>query len=154
MVEEAYRRYSTAKEYVEAIKLILSSPHHRGQHAMMAIRPSHLLAGFAVELYLKAWLLADGRPSDAVQKQGHRLLDLYGSALARGFTNDARIRKLVENLAEPHGQNRDHVFRYSQASSEIKPLIWTSVLPIFDALDVVVDTHVGASASHGPKPGH
>lgn len=148
----AYMRYATAKEYVEAVKLVLTSPHYRDRHVMMAIRPTHLLAGFALELYLKAWLLADGEAEQGAH--GHKLLTLYENALGRGFSNDDRIRELIGHIAEPHGQNRDYVYRYTAEGAEIKPLIWDAVLPIIDQIDNLVDAKVGASAHHGLAPGH
>ena len=150
---EAYNRYATAKEYVEAIKLVLTSPHYKDKHVMIAIRPTHLLAGFALELYLKAWLPAAGVSSKEVQNYGHKLRDLYSTATVRGFTSDGDIRRLIEHVAEPHGQNQDYMYRYTRNDAEIEPLIWPVVLPIIDKLDNIVDEHVGASANHGLKPG-
>ncbi|WP_131800226.1 hypothetical protein [Methylobacterium indicum] len=152
MNDEAVVRYATAKEYVEAIKLIITSPHYIGKHMMIAVRPTHLLAGFATELYLKAWLLADGVSSKDVQKHGHKLLDLHADAVARGFSTNSGIDALVSNLAEPHGQNKDYVFRYTHTDAKITPLAWDYALIVFDSLDVIVDAHVGASVSYGLKP--
>lgn len=44
---EACTRYATAKEYVEAVKLVILSPHYHDKHVMIAIRPTYLLIGFA-----------------------------------------------------------------------------------------------------------
>ena len=153
-ISEATMRYSTAKDYVETIKLVLSSPHYQGQHVGIAIRPTGLLLGFALELHFKAWLLADGLPSNEVSRLGHRLRDLYSTAIARGFSTDDEIANLVDLIAEPHGQDRNYLYRYTRQTDEIPLVPWPIVLPILAHLDRIVDTHTGASASHGLTPGH
>ncbi len=151
---EAMQRYSTAKEYVETIKLVQTSPHYIGQHVMMAIRPTHLLVGFALELYLKAWLLADGATPKKVRSLGHKLRDAFELAVARGLAEDNDIYLLVDHVAEPHGQDHDYVYRYSKVGSKIEPLNWDKAYPILHKLDEIVDAHVGASEHFGLKPGH
>lgn len=150
---EALTRYSTAKEYVETIKLALTSPNYKDKHVMMAIRPTGLLAGFALELYLKSWLLADGMPSRDVEKLGHKLKDLYQSAIDRGFSTDSEIFQLVDMVSVPHGQDRDYIYRYTKQNADVPLIPWHLVLPIFHNIDAVVDHHVGASASFGLQPG-
>lgn len=154
MLNQSHSRYSTAKEYVETIKLALSSPHHKGQHVIIAVRPTHLLAGFALELYLKAWLLADGEDEKKVEKYGHKLIDLHAAAVNRGFPKVPEIESLVGKLAEPHGQNRDYVFRYTELNHKIDTLDWVVELETFHKIDLIVDTHVGASKLYGMVPGH
>lgn len=151
---EAMQRYSTAKEYVEAIKLVQTSPHYTGRHVMMAIRPTHLLVGFALELYFKAWLLADGATPKKVRSLGHKLRDAYELATARGFIGNNNITHLVNHIAEPHGQDHDYVYRYTKVGSNIEPLNWDVAYPALNKLDEIVDAHVGASEHFGLQPGH
>lgn len=153
-MSESITRYSTAKEYIETIKLALSSPYYKDKHVTMAIRPTGLLLGFALELYFKAWLLGDGAASKEVFGYGHRLLDLYREVYSRGFQRDPLLDALVSQIAEPHGQNRDYTYRYTNEDSELPILIWDTVLRVVDRLDVQVDTKVGASAAHGLQPRH
>jgi hypothetical protein len=150
---EALTRYATAKEYVETIKLALSSPYYKEKHVNMAIRPTGLLAGFALELYLKSWLLADGMSSRDVEKFGHKLKSLHESATGRGFITDSEINELVDMVSVPHGQNRDYIYRYTKENADVPLIPWHLVLPIFHKIDAIVDQHVGASASFGLQPG-
>ena len=152
--QEAIMRYSTAKDYKETIKLVLTSPHHAGQHVMIAMRPTGLLLGFALELYFKAWLLAEGNVSKEVAAHGHRLRDLYSEVTSQGFADDDEIWNLVDMVAEPHGQERNYVYRYTRHEDEVPIIPWTLALPILDKLDLIVDARVGASESYGLAPGH
>lgn len=151
--EEAYQRYSTAMECVETIKLALSSRFYKDGHVNLAIRPTHLLFGFALELYLKAWLLADGMPSKDVRRYGHKIIDLSQDAIKRGFPSDPAIIAIIDHVAKPHGQDGDYTYRYSGPKDEIVPLDWTAIWPAVQKLDSIVDTRVGASASHGLPAG-
>lgn len=151
---ESIQRYSTAKEYVMAINIVRHNPSYTNDHETNTRRPTHLLLGFALELYLKAWLLADSVSSDKVRQYKHKLLDLHGAAVSRGFPSDKDIEVLVSHMAAPHGQDGDYVYRYTDGNDDVPGVKWHIAWPIIEKLDMIVDEHVGASATYGHEPGH
>jgi hypothetical protein len=143
MTDEATHRYSTARGYLEAAKMIFLSEHHEGHRVVLAALPLHMLVSFALELYFKAWLLKFGVPSDDVQKFGHRLADLYTAAKTAGLPDVASLDDVVKLFAGPRG---DFTLRYIGEKDNVRVAAWTVVFPILDQLDVVVDRFVGVRA--------
>lgn len=148
---EAQHRYGTAKGYTQTIKMVLMNPLVQTEAVSLTILPTHMLLGFALELYLKAWLLSAGVPSTKVKAFGHRLAELFAEAQQTEMPTVARLDEVVALLDAPH---REFTFRYIDGHQEIDAMNWPTVLPILDALDVAVDHAVGASALHGKLPGH
>lgn len=148
--DEAEMRYSTARGYMIACKMLFSSPQRAGRE-IATILPMHMLAGFALELFLKAWLLKAGLASLDVRGMGHDIKKLYRRSKEKNLPFVLGLDSVVDALAAPHG---DYTFRYMNSSDKMVALGWAGTFPIFDQLDIAVDTFVGASASHGLLPGH
>lgn len=148
---EAQHRYGTAKGYAQTIKMVVLSPAYSGPQIGFAILPTNMLLGFALELYLKAWLLAKGDASQKVRAFGHKLDDLFARALHLGLPS---VEKLADLVAVIDGPHREFTYRYIDGAVEIDMMTWPVIFPILDQLDMLVDGAVGASALSGLEPGH
>jgi hypothetical protein len=148
---EAQHRYGTAKGYAQTIKMVVLSPLHAGDKVGFAILPTGMLLGFALELYLKGYLLAKGEPSKTVKAFGHKLAEMFARAAEMDLPE---INQLADLIAVVDGPHREFTYRYIDGSAELDVISWPVVFPIIDQLDIVVDEAVGASATQGLKPGH
>lgn len=144
--------YSTAKGYLQAAKMVWLSPHRTGPNVYAVFLPMHLLLGFAAELYLKSWLLETGKTDRELRANGvrHSLKQLLTDAYAAGLPVDSRLDSLIDKLHKPHEKFE---YRYMRSDMKFDGDILPEGFDIFDRLDNVVDTKVGASASHGLVPG-
>lgn len=131
--------------------MVLSSEHYNGPRITMMILPTHMLGSFALELFLKAWLLGSGTEKARVRDFGHDLRKLYAAAKKHGLPDISSLHEVVELFDAPHG---DFVFRYIESGTIVTPANWPMVIPIMDILDTEVDELIGASASKGLQPGH
>ena len=141
-------RYFAAKAYLEATKYIHESPHRNAEPARitLTVLPMHMLIGFSIELFLKAWLLQAQIPSRTVRNYGHDLRSLFTDAQASGLPSIYRLGELIELFAGPH---EDFTFRYIEAGDTVQMANWQLAFPVLDQLDIAVDQFVGASASRG-----
>ncbi len=105
-----------------------------------------MLAGFALELYFKAWLLEVGRPPDEVKAYGHQINDLYAEVIKEGLPVVNLLGQLVGALSKGHGRP-DFTFRYIEEGSEVANIKWDVVFEIFEKLDKAVDAKIGATAA-------
>ena len=151
-VSDAIANYSTAKGYVQSAFLIATNP------ARLIINDDrsfvlsyHMLLGFAVELYLKAFLQerchAHGKLRSAAVR--HNLEDLLQMAVADGF-DPSKAESLVAYLDVQHG---NFEFRYVNRESQYMLRWHRDVFAELDRLDNYVDDVVGASQSMGLQPG-
>jgi hypothetical protein len=144
--------YVPAKGYVESAKMIAASPYYLGREAMTFL-PIHMLLGFSVELHLKAWLAHSGAGEETLRRRpfGHHLKNLYKAAKAQSLPSLSGLEEVVDCL---HGPHSDFTYRYFRADLHYQSMDLVHLFDVIDALDIVVDTHIGASASRGLKPGH
>lgn len=149
--DEAVMRYSTAKGYLQACKMIFTSQHYCGSNIIAAVLPLHMLAAFALELYLKAWLLRAGVNSKEVRCFGHKIADLYESAKGRDLPTSHRLSELVSHFASPHA---DFTYRYIESYTKLDDTNWLLAFKVLEDLDRDVDVYLGASAAYGLEPGH
>jgi hypothetical protein len=147
---EAISRYTTAKGYTQSCKIVTHAD-LRGFGQIDTILASSMLLAFALELYLKAWLLGSGRASDEVRSYGHRLADLYAAALSKDLPRVESLGELVDHFAGPH---KDFTFRYMDNVDEISVTNWAFAYGVLEALDLEIDDLLGASAEYGLRPGH
>jgi hypothetical protein len=120
-------------------------------HKTAVILPLHMLAAFALELYLKSWLLGVGKTSGEVKKYGHDIQRLYDDATRYGLPNIDQLQDLVGHLAGPH---EGFTYRYIDSKDRIENTNWPVAFNVLYQLDCEVDKSIGASASHGLEPGH
>lgn len=149
---QAISTYATAKGYVQSIMLQMSNPlrysvDDDGSFALSF----HLISGFAMELYLKAYLYAQGHTEKELKaaRLRHDLEALRAMTIPYGFISDD-ADMLVDLL---HRHHKSFEFRYTRQDSifSLKPI--DEIFLAFSAVDFIVDTIVGASTSKGLKPG-
>lgn len=142
--------YSVAKGYVQSAYAMLTNPHRlQLQDDISFFMAFHMLCGFAVELYLKAYLLHKGHKERDLRKKeiGHDLLKLRELCLLEGLYHSG-ADMLVGLLAKHHKE-----FEYRYMKREVT--YWTedlrTIFSAFSRLDRDVDAVIGASASRGLK---
>jgi uncharacterized membrane-anchored protein YjiN (DUF445 family) len=111
----------------------------------------HMLCGFAVELYLKAFLIHKGHSETELRQRhiGHDLAQLRDKCRREGLL-DTAADQLVELLAEKHS---NFEYRYMKRTSEYRTMDLRAIFFAFTCLDRAVDTSIGASAARGKAPG-
>jgi hypothetical protein len=149
--DETINRYVAGKAYIEAGKMIFTSPHYEGPRVVQAVLPLHMLAAFALELLFKAWLLGTNRPSKQVKAFGHDIEGLFKEAQTAGLPAIPKLDELVDLFSAPHA---DFTYRYLEKGTTITTANWHNVFPLLDQLETAVDAFVGASAEQGLVPGH
>lgn len=109
-----------------------------------------MLAGFAVELYLKAYLLHSGVSAEDLRKKkyGHDLDALAAEAKARGVPTQS-YQPLITLLATKH---KSFEYRYMKTGENYPAMRLDSFFQRLNDLDVTVDTVIGARASKGLQP--
>ena len=151
-MSEAVTFYSTAKGYVQSAFLLITNPlRFSVPDDLSFILAYHMLLGFAVELYLKAYLRAEGHLASELRSSSvrHNLGKLLKMAKQDGF-EEAAADSLVQYLALQHGN-----FEYRYANPERDYYIrWIDeVFVELSKLDACVDIKVAASSSRGLKSG-
>jgi hypothetical protein len=143
--------YSTAKGYTQSAYILLANPHRlQAPDDTTFYLAFHMLCGFAVELYLKAFLAHKGYSEDRLKKRdiGHDLIKLRELSVAAGLIDDGS-KPLVDLLADQH---KSFGFRYLKRSTIYRTVPLRDIFLAFSALDVAIDTAIGASASKGLSP--
>ncbi len=150
-MSDAITIYSTAKGYVQSAYLITTSPDRmQAPTDLTFVLSYHMLLGFAVELYLKAYLTHTGH-TDTELRSGavrHNLKKLLALCEADGFVLPAAT-KLVDYLHEQHGT---YEYRYMKQGSSYHIRYQAEVFAELDELDEYVDGKTGASVSQGKTP--
>ena len=144
--------YGVAKDYVQSAYAIMTNPlrlqlsDDRG-----LLMGFHMLCGFAVELYLKAFLAHKGYSEEQLKRReiGHDLLRLRELCMSEGLYSSG-----MDFLAGTFGKHHKN-FDYRYLKRET--VYWVEDLRIifsaFSSLNLLVDTAIGASSSRGKKPG-
>jgi hypothetical protein len=109
-----------AEAYVSAARKL---DEHTGQFS-----PKYFLLCHALELALKAYILAKGGTDKEIRKIRHDLVAAWSSAIALGFRpTNAELDGIVKQVAKAH---KDYSFRYGKS--------WTHFLPSADVFDAAV----------------
>lgn len=152
MTKKSHLAYAVAKGYVQSSLLIVSSwDRLQATNDTSFILAFHNLVGFAVELYLKSFLLHAGLSEDVLRsrKMGHKLSALLDAAKDNGFPQ-AGAQQIVDYVGPMH---ETFEYRYMQQgrSYTLMPLPW--IFEKLSDLDNIVDAAVGASMAHNKQPG-
>lgn len=140
MDKEPFNRFAAARGYLEAIKMICTSPHMDSENrVVITVLPLNMLAGFALELYFKAWLLSQGRPSKEVRAYGHKVAKLFADAQSFGLPAVKDLDQVVDSLADGH---EDFTYRYIEQGADVNLVRWELALPILDVLDNIVEAEI------------
>lgn len=144
--------YSTARSYLQFVVVGHNHQPFGTAYEMSFHLPKSMLLGFALELFLKAWLHYSGTTEgDLRDMYGHDIEDLYNDAIANGLPQTADFDRLVQELGSDH---KDFGYRYMRDTSQYNPMDYVAVVNILQELDRVVDERIGASAALGLQPGH
>ena len=151
----AIHRYATARGYVTTLHLIQVGKGALGPEAAETLLTSTILgmsqlAGFALELYGKSWLLGHGLNAETVRKYGHNITKIYEDAQGLGLVIPDRVVELIEAFVAGH---KDFTFRYPEDGVEVKNIVWSAAFAAFAELDTIVDDKVGGSQSFGLPSG-
>lgn len=140
--------YVAAKGYVQSLVLMVTNPHRISDpNDVSYVLPFHMLAGFAVELYLKSVLIKSNHADTELRSAPvrHNLKKLLELAEADGFVSSGATT-LVPYLSSQHASFE---YRYMKADSNYTVHSLPSILKAFSDLDNTADAFVGARASMG-----
>jgi hypothetical protein len=128
----------SAESFYRAAKYIEAAVNEGTLKLSFRIQPIYYLYRHAVELVLKAFLLAIGLSEKEVEKFSHRIADLYEESLQRGLSQDdrelQRLTRRVINLLLT--ADKDQALRY--------PKVGTTRLPNTEAIQRVMDSLLSA----------
>ena len=144
--------YSVAKGYVQSAFAMMTNPHRlQLPDDTTFFMAFHMLCGFAVELYLKAYLAHKGYTDTQLRHRDirHDLTRLNDHCRAEGLY-DSGADMLVNLLSEKH---KSFEFRYMKKESEYLTADLRMIFSAFSSLNRAVDTAIGASAAKGNPPG-
>lgn len=106
---DAANHYLTGKGYVQAAKLIVTHPDFEGAVVPATILSVNMLLGFAMELYLKAWLMDVGETKNLRGTIRHNLKGLRDLGRVNDLPEVPGLDVLVDFL---HPRHLDHSNRY------------------------------------------
>ena len=146
---EAISTYAIARGYVESIYTIVTSERrfHFGDDTLFA-HTVMFLAGFATELYLKAYLQSKGVSGRPIRTHDLERLELL--SVEKGL-DVLRTGDLVALLSEPH---KNHLYRYPKLRDKLSFYGLSNLFSDFSVLDIAIDEAVGATASIGGTGGN
>ncbi|WP_319936287.1 hypothetical protein [Lichenihabitans sp. Uapishka_5] len=151
MHSDAARAYVVALGYVQSMAAIMGgNTRQQTEDDIPFVLAFHMLAGFAVELYLKSYLYFTGHDENELRGPNlrHNLSNLLEKSKADGLINEG-ADFLVDYLNDHHASFE---FRYMKSASTYPVRSLNSIFEAFSSLDVYVDTKVGASVSQGRTP--
>ncbi len=143
--------YSVAKGYVQSAYSMMANPHRlQLPDDITLFMAFHMLCGFAVELYFKAFLIHKGYTEAQLRQRdiGHDLVKLRDRCRCEGLY-DTGGDLLVDLLAEKH---KSFEYRYMKRASEYRTSDVRAIFFAFSCLDRLINTAIGASASRGEAP--
>jgi hypothetical protein len=144
--------YSVAKGYVQSAYAMMTNPHRlQLPDDITLFMAFHMLCGFAVELYFKAFLVHKSYTEAELRHRHirHDLVQLRDKCRCKGLY-DTGADQLVDLLAEKH---KNFEYRYMKRASEYRTMDLRAIFFAFTCLDRAVDTSIGASAARGKAPG-
>ncbi|MDE5451924.1 hypothetical protein GWE18_03405 [Bradyrhizobium sp. CSA112] len=142
--------YSVAKGYVQSAYAMMANPYRlQLPDDTTFFMAFHMLCGFAVELYLKAYLVHRGFSERHLKDLGHHLLKIRELCVSEGL-HDSGADMLVGLLARHHkGLN----YRYMKRETSYQTESLRTIFSAFSSLDRTVDGAIGASAARGKAVG-
>jgi hypothetical protein len=151
--DDAVKPYSVAKGYVQAAFALMANPLRMEQlpDDIPLFMAFHMLCGFAVELYLKAFLLHKGFSETSLRKPDirHDLIKLQQMCVAEGL-HEAGSKSLAEGFGTHH---KSFEYRYMKPDTVYRTAPLHDIFSTFSLLDNAVDEAIGASVSRGKTPG-
>lgn len=109
------------------------------EHSIWLVGPTYFLRSHAIELLLKAVLLANGWTGDACRKKlGHRLSDALAEAEKFGLVISDRTKSVIATLSPLH---EDYTFRYRPSKPYAFPnqeIATDAIQDLFDKVHTIV----------------
>ncbi|MEY4248844.1 MAG: hypothetical protein RJA87_477 [Pseudomonadota bacterium] len=140
--------YMTAKGYVHSSFVILTSEHRNEKSDASFFLSTHLLIGFALELYLKSFLLAKGFAEEKIRKDfGHDLEHLYSKSIENGLSR--KYDKIIVPFKLGHS---NFSYRYPKEDTDYPFIPIDELFGYLSKLDFEIDTTAGASVEYGKEP--
>jgi hypothetical protein len=129
--------YATARGYTKMLDIgHQQTPETPGVTANF-LMPKSLLAGFALELYFKAWLRFDGFTGAQLKGLGHNLTKAFERCVKRGLRDG--YREVVSRFAERH---LDLGYRYMDPNGQYNHPNFEAVIKLLWLLDEEVYRHI------------
>ncbi|WP_203153413.1 HEPN domain-containing protein [Methylobacterium aquaticum] len=145
MVSLPLRYYSSARSDFQSSQINIMYIEKNGDP--YRYKSVAFLAGFAIELYLKAWLSADGVEEKGLSSHNvrHDLAELLKMAIARGYSpSSKKIDELIDTLRKLH---RKFETRYLKDDTEIQKLTLGGYSAEMEMLDADVRTKISVPPS-------
>ena len=118
---------SLAHDYLGDAEAYLASARRLDEHAGQ-FSPKYFLFCHAIELALKAYILAKGGTEGETRTIRHDLIAAWSRAADLGLrSTNAELHRIIEQVAPPHA---DYSFRYGKS--------WTRILPRAEVFDAAV----------------
>jgi hypothetical protein len=138
--------FSPARQYLQLLSIAQRQTPRIPENEFHLAFPKRMLLGFALELYLKAWLRIKGvSTGDLRYVYGHDIQKLFDEALALGLPARAELHDVVHQLAPQHA---DFGFRYVVDGSyyiamDYRYVTWALCVLDEDIADQMPDVTVG-----------
>lgn len=140
--------YMTARSYAQSSFVIVTSEHRNEKNDATFFLSTHLLIGFALELYLKSFLLAKGLSEEEIKKNfGHDLEHLYTKSIENGLSR--QYDKIIVIFKLGHS-NLSYRYPKEGADYPVNPI--DELFFYLSKLDFEINTAAGASVEYGKQP--
>jgi len=146
----AHEFYSTARGFCQSATAMVTNEMRLKENFDISIFLGfHCLLGFAVEMYLKAFLVDRFVELRELKHSpyGHNIDTLLAKASAEGFACEA-----AKELCEIFDRHQTLEFRYIRSNSKFRNVNISVVLKLLSDLDHYVDDYLGVSAAYGFQP--
>lgn len=146
----AFRAYSTAKGFCQSAFAMMSSEgRFRLPNDTTLVLGFHHLIGFAVEVYLKAFLFHLGFEEAVLRKNpyGHDLKALLKECQDHSLTNSEAV-----SLCHYLEKHKTFEYRYVRNDASYRIIPIHIVFELLRELDTCIDQAIGCSVSFGKDP--
>ncbi|MGL9620381.1 hypothetical protein QRQ56_20390 [Bradyrhizobium sp. U531] len=113
----------------------------KDENSIWLVAPTNFMRSHAIELLLKAVLLANGRTLDYCRKKiGHQLFEAMNEAETFGLVLTDQTKNVIRTLSPLH---EDYTFRYRPSKPYAFPnqaVATEAVTELFDRVDAIVQS--------------
>ena len=123
--------FKAAEGHRRAVEVLIDHEFTNGKRQPVVFALYNCL-GFAVELYLKAFLANEGVTDDALMKKpyGHNLRQLFSEAKTRSFNTELpAMERIIHFLHQDHSK---YTYRYVPDGGDL--MVFNDLLPVISAL--------------------
>jgi hypothetical protein len=127
--DKVMEKWAPSYGFLEAARILVSQNRHNESDILSV--PIYLLAGFQIELLLKAYLTAVGATDKDLKDIGHDLDAAYNAAVAKGLKSSLPISDIIAKMSDPH---KKLAFRYFDGA-ELDLHTPETLIPMLQAWD-------------------